>query len=74
MITNHLSEHELQQYALNKPDCDKNIIAHAESCKDCQANVQAYLQLFSVIREQPKPAFDFNLQELVLQKIPQAKS
>jgi hypothetical protein len=74
MIREHLSETEIQQCALDKSGCADDITRHADSCKSCQSNVQAYLQLFSTIHDQPAPAFDFNLPELVLQQLPKAKS
>ena len=74
MTTNHLSEQEIQQYALDKSRCDEKTIAHVKTCKDCAANVNAYLQLFSSISEQPVPVFDFNLSDLVLQQLPKTKS
>jgi hypothetical protein len=74
MTTKHLSEQEIQQYALDKSGCDKNITGHVEVCKNCQANVEAYLQLFSAISEQRKPAFSFDLSALVLEQLPKPES
>lgn len=73
MTTNHLSETEIQQYVLAKASCEKEIVAHIEVCEGCQAKAATYQLLFAEIKEQPKPAFDFNLSELVLQQLPQAK-
>ncbi len=66
----HPSEKEIQQYSLAKPDSNPEVIAHIDSCPDCQAEVSIYEMLFSKIKEQPAPAFDFNLQELILSKLP----
>jgi hypothetical protein len=66
----HPSEKEIQQYALDEMDTASVIIAHIDSCFDCQARVSAYQMLFSGIKEQPAEAFDFNVQELVLSKLP----
>jgi hypothetical protein len=41
-----------------------------QSCPVCHTEVETYLQLFSAIRNQPKPAFDFDLSRLVLQQLP----
>ncbi len=70
----HPSEKEIQQYALDKLDSSPEIIAHIDSCPDCQAEVSTYQLLFSEIKEQPAPAFDFDLQELVLSKLPKPNS
>jgi hypothetical protein len=66
----HPFEKEIQQYALAKSDADPEIITHIESCPDCQAEVSTYQMLFSEIKEQPSASFDFDLQELVLSKLP----
>ena len=35
----HPSEKEIQQYSLAKPDSNPEVIAHIDSCPDCQAEV-----------------------------------
>jgi hypothetical protein len=66
----HPSEKEIQKYALDEMDADPVIIAHIGSCFDCQAEVSTYQMLFSGIKEQTAAAFDFDVQELVLSKLP----
>ncbi|HEY4935366.1 MAG TPA: hypothetical protein VII44_02235 [Puia sp.] len=66
----HPSEKEIQQYALNKSDSNPEFIAHIECCPDCKVEVSTYQMLFSEIKEQPAAAFDFDLRELVLSKLP----
>jgi hypothetical protein len=66
----HPSEKEIQQYALDKMDSNPVIMAHIDSCSDCQAEVSIYQTLFSEIKEQPSVSFDFDVQELVLSKLP----
>jgi hypothetical protein len=66
----HPSEKEIQQYALDKMDSNPMIMAHIDSCADCQAEVSIYQTLFSEIKEQPSASFDFDVQELVLSKLP----
>ncbi len=70
MNTIHPSEKEIQQYTLDKSDSYPEVIAHIESCSECQSEVLTYQILFSEIKEQPAAAFDFDLQELVLSKLP----
>ncbi|HEV7423792.1 MAG TPA: hypothetical protein VGO21_01225 [Candidatus Paceibacterota bacterium] len=70
----HPSEKEIQQYALDKMDSNPVIIAHIDSCSDCQAEVSTYQILFSEIKEQPSASFDFDVQELVLSKLPTTKT
>jgi hypothetical protein len=70
----HPYEKELQQYALDKSNSKPEVIGHIESCPDCQAEVSTYQMLFSEIKEQPADAFDFDLQKLVLSKLPKTQT
>jgi hypothetical protein len=70
----HPGENELQLYALNKSDVKAEVIAHIESCPGCQAEISIYNILFSEIKEQPAAAFDFDVQELILSKLPGKKT
>jgi hypothetical protein len=74
MTNKHLSEQEIQLYALDKEGCGENLKTHVQSCHACRAEVQTYLQLFSAISEQPKPVFSFDLSGLVLQQLPETKT
>ncbi len=73
MTMKHLSEEEIQQYSIDKSSCDTALAVHLQSCASCQAHVEAYRQLFTAIQDQPKPVFDFDLSNLVLQQLPKAK-
>ena len=68
----HPSEKEIQQYALDKMDSNPAIIAHIDACPDCQAEVSTYQMLFSEINNQPSASFDFDVQKLVLSKLPKS--
>jgi hypothetical protein len=74
MTTKHLSEQDIQLCAMDKQGCGRDITEHVQSCQACRSEVEAYLQLFSVIREQPKPAFSFDLSGLVMQQLPKPRS
>ncbi len=73
MITKHLSDFDIQQWVLDKTNCDENIIEHIHECEHCKTKAEAYQLLFSEIKEQPKPAFDFNLSEIILPQISPAQ-
>ena len=73
MITKHLSDFDIQQWVLDKSNCDANIIEHIQECEHCKMKVETYQLLFSEIKEQPKPAFDFNLSEIILPQISPAQ-
>ena len=70
----HPSEKEIQQYAVDKMDSNPVNIAHIDSCSDCQAEVSIYQMLFSEIKEQPPASFDFDVQGLILSKLPKTNT
>ena len=74
MITNHLSDEEVQQYAFDTSNCEARIVEHVQLCKECEARVAEYRVLFTDISMQPAPFFDFNVSELVMKKLPVPKS
>jgi hypothetical protein len=74
MNTIHPYEKELQQYALGESESNPEVIAHINSCPDCQAEISTYQLLFTEIKKQPAAAFDFDLQDLVLSKLPKTRS
>ncbi len=67
MNSGHPSEKEIQDYAISKLPA---LTDHIESCTRCKIAVETYLLLFSEIKTQPDPAFDFDLSSLVLSKLP----
>jgi len=73
MTTKHLSEIETQQYALGKENCNTEIIDHIQKCEACRVKGEAYQLIFTKIKVQPKPVFDFNLTDLVMNQLPQPK-
>jgi hypothetical protein len=70
----HPSEKEIQEYTVDQMDADPVIIAHIHSCPDCQAEIATYQMLFSEIKELPPASFDFDVQELVLSKLPKTNT
>ena len=73
MTTKHLSEAEMQQFALGIGNCTTPIIDHIQSCETCRIKADTYKLIFAEIKEQPKPVFDFNLTDLVMNQLPQPK-
>ncbi|MEZ2337381.1 hypothetical protein AB6735_17180 [Mucilaginibacter sp. RCC_168] len=68
----HLSEEEIQQYALGKGNL--NTIEHIGSCVSCEAKAANYRLIFSEMDELPQPAFDFDVASLVLAQLPQPET
>jgi len=73
MTTKHLSEVEIQQYTFEKGSCSTQIIDHIHLCEACRVKSDTYKLIFSVIKVQPKPVFDFNLTDLMMNQLPQPK-
>lgn len=73
MTTKHLSEAEMQQFALGSENSNTQIIDHIQSCETCRVKADTYQLIFTQIKVQPKPVFDFNLTDLVMNQLPQRK-
>lgn len=73
MTNEHLNDAEIQQYALQKIDCDIYITEHIRHCANCQVKAQQYALLFEGIKQQEKPVFDFNLADLVIAQLPETQ-
>ena len=73
MVIKHLTDDEVQQYAVDKSNSEKRIGEHIHLCEECRSKVEVYQLLITGIKQQPQPAFDFNLSELVVQQLPLPK-
>lgn len=69
MITEHISDDDIQQYVLDNVNCHNDIIEHLSICPDCKTKAATYRLLILTIEQQAKPTFEFNLTDLVLSKI-----
>jgi len=74
MNQEHLSEELLQIYAMDKSGCSPAQLDHAVTCSVCQERAALYALLFKEVKGLPKPAFDFDLSELVLTQLPQSRN
>jgi len=68
-MTEHPSEQELQQFVSDNSLCTPATRSHIEGCESCLAQVASYRLVLSAIRQQPKPAFDFDVAALVLPQL-----
>lgn len=66
MVNKHLTDDEVQQYAIDKFKCKESIAGHIHFCEQCRAKVEVYQLLISGIKQQPGVAFDFDLSAAVL--------
>jgi len=76
MVTKHLTDDEVQQYAVDKTNCEKRIAEHIHLCEKCRTKAEVYQLMFTGIKQQPQPVFDFDLSASVLKQLPvsQAKA
>ena len=65
----HPSDELLQQYTLDPAACTVEEIGHIESCPACREAVAAYTMLADALKEQPKPAFDFDVASAVIARL-----
>jgi hypothetical protein len=68
----HLTDDEIQQYALDAESCNKGLIEHIQQCEHCLQQAMQYQLLFEGIGVQEKSVFDFDLADLVMEQLPQA--
>lgn len=73
MVTKHLTDDEVQQYVVDKQNCEMKIVEHIHLCGECKLKAEIYQSLVTGIKEQPQPAFNFDLSKLVVQQLPSAK-
>lgn len=69
MTDNHITDNEIQQYVLDRTNCRTYVIDHISSCTTCGAHADVYRLIFSNIRQQAKPDFDFDPNGLVVESI-----
>ena len=73
MKAQHLTDEEIQEYTLDNSASEIAIMEHATACEACKARIAEYQLLFAVLNQQPEPAFDFDLAELVIAQLPSQK-
>lgn len=73
MVTKHLTDDEVQQYIIDRQHCEMKIVEHMHLCGDCKLKAEIYQSLITGIKQQPQPAFDFDLSELVVRQLPSSK-
>jgi hypothetical protein len=69
MKANHLTDPEIQVYALTSEGTELPATKHLEQCDMCSLKVKNYQQILIGIKGQSKAEFDFNLSELVIAQV-----
>lgn len=73
MVTKHLSDEEVQLFAIDKHSSEASVAEHIHGCPECKARVEVYQSLMTGIHQQPTASFEFDLSKLVLEKLPTQK-
>lgn len=73
MSGTHPSDEVLQQYVWQPAACTAQEIGHIESCPECREAVATYGMLGEAFKEQPAPAFDFDLAAAVIARLKDAE-
>lgn len=74
MKTTHLSDDEIQRYALAEHSRSAQSILHMEQCLRCRNAALTYQLMFEEFKHQDVPEFDFDLAEQVLSQLPAPKT
>lgn len=73
MNTKHLSDRELQEYALEGENGPPQFNEHIQLCKFCRQKSELYQLMFSPAMKPAAPLFDFDIVESVMQQLPVSK-
>jgi len=73
MIKAHLTDAEIQLYIAEPETISDQLKIHVQTCTNCRTNIANYQLLFNGIHDQPKPRFDFDITNLVLEQLPEPK-
>lgn len=74
MKNKHISEIEIQEYLYEELNSRTEITEHIQQCEICRMKVEEYKQIFELVKEQEIPAFDFNLADAVMNRLPRKKA
>jgi hypothetical protein len=70
MKQEHLSENELQQFALERQETDHEMAAHVHACAKCTTAIANYRVMFSALSTVEKPVFEFDIEKQVMAQLP----
>ena len=69
-MARHLTDQEIQQYALDMTDDELMIAEHIGLCEECKAKIEIFQLMIRGIQQQQTLTFDFDLSESVLAQLP----
>ena len=69
MMTSHLSDTEIQEYLIDQSLVNPILQKHINECPICAVKVVNYQAIFKQLNQLDKPSFNFNVSDLVLEKL-----
>jgi len=69
-MVKHLTDDEVQQFALAKLNCEKETLEHIQFCSECKARAEVYRVMITGIKHRSQPALEFDLSAAVLHRLP----
>jgi hypothetical protein len=64
----HATDSEVQEYSLNTIS-NTGVAEHIKNCRQCSEKAVQYKLMFGAIEQQDAPAFDFNVNQLVMEQL-----
>jgi|GEM_PF-211147 len=71
MSSHHVSEMEIQQYALDTATVGAGVVEHVSACAVCRVKAENYRLLYSALREAERPVAGFDVAGMVLAGLPE---
>ena len=72
MTNGHLDDEMIQEYVWNPMVLSASAYSHIINCEHCKTRAGNYETLFSQVTDLPKPSFQFDLSQVLLEKIASA--
>ena len=69
-MVKHLTDDEVQQFALDKLNCEMETLEHIQFCRECKTKAEVYRVMITGIKHRSQPAFEFDLSAAVLHRLP----
>ena len=66
MTQEHLTEYELQQFAMGQQEAGQEQAAHIAACATCSAAVANYRTMFTTLSTLEKPVFNFDIEKQLM--------
>ena len=69
MTTAHLTDEEIQLFAIDRENASIGVTDHMTECAICRMQAAAYKTVLVAVQQQEVPVFDFDLADLVVSQL-----